>query len=403
MESPLSDTDTLAYTRTQRLQLQESYSENYRVYLPYLLRRMRLGAREVPPDSASDTTITPAPAGVMGREVDEYFCKRTMVVAQALLGKTMVFGSREEFERFRNQHDNRPALRVLVPYMSMFRRRVPFMVFERPADTDGAELAGATGAPGATNAAAFAGAARAASRPTRTAEPTSRTATRNGAREDRGSAKLPGECPETPFCNVFMRSGQYYRRFLLRFANGDVVAVFQHNFLPFADFCFRGTRFRIIGTSMAPYLMAPYSPQLRLLVVDDAQPALCDRLVPRAQEHAAWNSRMEPSDDPVPHESNPLVIEAASILPSIIIPLRFIPHERPPFGLCMDATVYRGRRPIFRKYADAAQVMVYEARGGETDLLVLTAVMMSLRENGLRTAVRYPNTVGGGPGLLFSL
>lgn len=373
--SALSDTDTLTYTRAQRLQLQESYAENFRVYLPYLLRRMRMGVAEVAPDSASETTIAPAPAGVMARAVDDYDTKRTMVVAQALLGKTVVFGSVAQYERFRVAREGLPVLRVLVPYMSLFRRRVPFMVFER---CDGAAGGASAGSAGGTAGADLADSAGA------------------GA----------GAAGDPPFCTVHVRSTQHYRRFLLRFADGDTVAVFQHNFLPFADFCFRDTRFRVLGTSVAPYLMAPYSPQLRLLVVDSAQPALCDRLVPKLHQHAPWpapSPAPAPGDDPVPHLSNPLVVEAAAARPSAMVPPRYIPNERPPFGLCMDACVYGGRRPLFRKYADAAQVVVYEARGGDTELLVLTAVLLALRENGLRSAVRYPNALGGGPGLLFSL
>lgn len=446
----LSDTETLAYTKTQRLQLQETYAENFSVYLPYLLRRLRVENRRRLPLPSSDTTVASIQPAIMGRSVDEYTHKRTMVVALELLGKILVFASAEDFEAFkisqknkergdkgekkkekakqrlsdgqpknsipesrqrnsmsenrqrnsmsenrqRNSiHENRqrnsiherharnstsgthqnghlnsnhhsgasaedgqaasPILRVLVPYMSVFRRKVPYMIFECLSE---------------------------------------------------------GEL--VPFCAVHMRTHAHFRRYLMHFTppNGTpfTVAVFQNNFRPFSDFEYNHTRFRVVGTSVAAHYLSPYNPELKLLVVDATQPALCDNLVPRARRPSRRGSaastllseRMPSSEmeDPVPEASNRILLEDSG---GFLRPVRnYIPNELPPFGLFMDACAEPGSRLLLpRKFADAGKVVLYEPPEQESslDLLVLTSVMLTLRETALRTTTRYPNSVLLGP------
>ncbi|EEQ36482.1 hypothetical protein CLUG_00605 [Clavispora lusitaniae ATCC 42720] len=437
----LSDTETLAYTKTQRLQLQETYAENFSVYLPYLLRRLRVENRRRSPSPSSDTTVASIQPAIMGRSVDEYTHKRTMVVASELLGKILVFASAEDFEAFkisqknkergdkgekkkekakrrssdgqpknsipesrqrnsmsenrqRNSiHENRqrnsiherharnstsgthqnghlvsnhhsgasaedgqaanPILRVSVPYMSVFRRKVPYMIFECLSE---------------------------------------------------------GEL--VPFCAVHMRTHAHFRRYLMHFTppNGTpfTVPVFQNNFRPFSDFEYNHTRFRVVGTSVAAHYLSPYNPELKLLVVDATQPALCDNLVPRARRPSRRGSaastssseRMPSSEmeDPVPEASNRILLEDSG---GFSRPVRnYIPNELPPFGLFMDACAEPGSRSLLpRKFADAGKVVLYEPPEQESSLdsLVLTSVMLTLRETALRTTTRYPNSVLLGP------
>ncbi|QFZ25518.1 hypothetical protein EJF18_10614 [Clavispora lusitaniae] len=455
----LSDTETLAYTKTQRLQLQETYAENFSVYLPYLLRRLRVENRRRSPSPSSDTTVASIQPAIMGRSVDEYTHKRTMVVASELLGKILVFASAEDFEAFKISQKNKergdkgekkkekaksdkskrrssdgqpknsipesrqqrnsmsenrqqrnsihesrqrhnsihengqrhnsiherharnstsgthqnghlnsnhhsgvsaedgqaanPILRVSVPYMSVFRRKVPYMIFECLSE---------------------------------------------------------GEL--VPFCAVHMRTHAHFRRYLMHFTppNGTpfTVAVFQNNFRPFSDFEYNHTRFRVVGTSVAAHYLSPYNPELKLLVVDATQPALCDNLVPRARRPSRRGSaastssseRMPSSEmeDPVPEASNRILLEDSG---GFSRPVRnYIPNELPPFGLFMDACAEPGSRSLLpRKFADAGKVVLYEPPEQESSLdsLVLTSVMLTLRETALRTTTRYPNSVLLGP------
>lgn len=301
-----------------------------------------------------------------------------------------------------------PLFKISVPYMSAFRRRTPFMVFrkykeipEKPCTVMGAEI---------------------------------------------------DEHFETfDFCNVYTKVFQLYKRFLFQFcpANGPsfTIHAFQNNFRPFTDFTYKETRFRIWGTLLRLVYSLVYSHELKLFALDDSQPSLADDLVEKPHKSGFFSRRRDSFDgifsdhpkardsknvglgsistsngvegvqksseqfvNPVPREDNPIVLDSASYTP--VSGQSFIPNESPPFARFVDSFMYQDIGLIFpKKYTEVGKLETYQDPDDynadllttyaiNLDSLVLSTILLALREANIRMAKRQNTLVPRGMSVL---
>lgn len=458
----LSETETLAQPKSHRWDLQETYTENYTEYLPYVINRLRaerqeelrIGAPERNgvsiEDGTSDddeTVISELGSGecILRRPTTVWNLKRSLIVGREFIkGTTYVFPDASSFEKFRylrsnmkklsknsfiifdaegnikkvkgkppseenagpllekgcvvdqRQHiipvdyklrgEGLPILKIVSPYMSSFRKKVPYMVYRRyrqvplrPSDKDD---------------------------------------------EDENYELYV-------FCTVHVKNFSLYRRYIFHFTPEDrppmKMLVFQNNHRPFADFNYKDTRFRISGTSLTnPYLMS-YNPEMKLLVLGSRQPSLCDNIIDKLMQDAyrKSNSTINLNDcpgltppeeypNPIPNPKNPILTDDdGPLLRSSI--RTYILNKMPLFGRFLDSCAYMDESPLFpKKYSESGKVELYQdnttmdphvnlslASSVDYDNLVLTTVFLTLQETRTRNTNRYASNkymggVGGG-------
>lgn len=452
----LSETETLAYTRQQRFDLQECYQDNFTSYLPFLIRRLRIERQrhqqqmngntqhEVEPmdfdDSDEETvaSVTDSPyTPIMTRPIEQYNYKRTMiVVTEFIKHSTYVFADAESFKLFKqlrsinkkmrknslivydtNSNDIKrvrgrasfsegdkhnddtvvdtrqhiipleyklqgrglPFFKIVVPYMSSFRKNVPHMIFRKYREV-----------------------------PHKPSMP----------------ASDEQENFETyDFCTVYVKTFQQFKRYTLHFAPADQplfkMLVFQNNFRPFTDFKYRDTRFRVLGSSTATPFIVNYNPELKLFILDQNQPSLVDKLVNKSAGldlRAIVKRRGSVTDDtsgqmqsgssnelvnPVP-DPNSEVLQDNDAGFIRVVKQNYIPGDMPPFGRFLDSCVYSSDSLILpKKYSEAGRIELYQnpaeiahldfssTLAVDLDLLVLSTIMLILRESNLRSSNRY--------------
>lgn len=447
----LSETETLAYSKQQRMELQETFDDNYVAYLPFVLRRLRQEHEAMtggadgfsqhylhPESSDSDDERTVASVVdertvIMGRDTDQYNYKRQMVVVSEFIkNATYVFPDPESFRTFRYLRSNNrklrknslivyesdgkikrilgrasvpdlseqyvdgdkiidtrqhlipleyklkgcglPLFKILVPYMSSFRKKVPYMVFKRYKEVPAAP------------------------------------SLRPDSEDDE-------KFESYDFCTIHMKVFQQYKRYLLHFTpeNGPSfkVIAFQNNFRPFTDFNYKDTRFRVVGSSLVTAYLMNYVPELKLIVIDKSQTSLCDGIVNkvsnlRRSSHAnhapapdAGVTAPEDLDNPVPNENNLVLKEDGG---GFIHQIRknYIPSDMPPFGRFLDSCAYPIELLILpKKYSEVGKIDLYQPLSENThpdmtstlsvslDQMVLSTVLLMLRETALRTTARH--------------
>lgn len=452
----LSETETLAYSKQQRMELQDTFDDNYVAYLPYVLRRLRheheietgqfgghAGAiNGVAPQPSSDSddektvaSISDERALILRRETAQYNYKRQMVVVSEFIkNSTYVFSDRDSFRTFKylrsnskklrknsfivyesdgkikrilgknsvpdlseesmdsgNIVDSRnhlipleyklkgsglPLFKIVVPYMSSFRKKVPYMVFRRYKEVPGPP------------------------------------SLRPDADED--------EKFETyDFCAVHLKAFQKYKRYVLHFTPENAapfkIIAFQNNFRPFTDFNYKDTRFRVVGSSLVTAYLMNYVPELKLIVIDRNQVSLCDSIVNKrlhlargiSATHASESvvpTAPEDLDNPVPHEDN-AVLKEEEVGFVHVIKKNYIPNDMPPFGRFLDSIAYPVELLLLpKKYTEVGKIDLYQPLSENThsdmtstlsvnlDQMVLSTVLLTLRETALRTTNRHSNT-----------
>lgn len=437
----LSEAATLAYDKRNRLELQDAFDDNFTSYLPYVLRRMRIERNRelveamhefaLASDSEDAKTMTSANQGfeIMARKTDRYNTKRSLVMAtEYIKNNTYVFAEREAFQLFKHLRSNNkklrknsvivfdakgnikriqgenappgdpsevvdsrahiipvdyklkgeglPLFKILVPYMSSFRKKVPYMVFRRYREVP----------------------------------------LRPSGSEDE-------EFESYDFCTVHVKHFQAYKRYTFQFTPVDgpefKILAFQNNYRPFTDFVHRSTRFRIVGTSLASAYLMNYNPELKLLVIDPAMPSLCDGLVNKQPGFDLKNvvkkrglvhlPEVEPLPEdpadfpnPVPLPMNPILVEDEGGFMGMSR-RNYIPSEMPPFGRFLDSCVYSDEVLLLpKRYSEVGMIEVYQDRNQlatyltstlsvDLDTLVLTAILLTLRETGIRNSNRSQN------------
>lgn len=286
-----------------------------------------------------------------------------------------------------------PLLKAVFPYMSAFRKNVPYMILKRYKEIP-----------------------------------------------DRPSGHEEGDFFETyDFCTVQMKGFNLYKRYIFLFRPAGMeafkVLAYQCNFRPFTDFKYKGTRFRIFGSSMATAYILNYNPDMKLFIVDENKPSLVDKLINKRhngdllsisrnkssntsnsskQKCKDLTTELEPEqvDNPVPHRDNPILQDHSLHLPRTY-ENSYVPNNMPPFSRYTDASVYlKDSLIVPKKLTEVGKFDIYQSLdnsldhfGGNVraadlsstfsvpvDTLVLTSIFLALRETNIRTTKRYPTT-----------
>lgn len=478
----LSEADTLFDEKKSRLHLQERYIDNFTDYLPFLLLRLRYNNEQHTPEDTHTEADPTSPVGegnvhhhaadylydsgddlptmineplddleplegneaIVSKPMHNFTIKRECILASELFkSNSYLFPSMESFQIFRllrsklrkmlrgliylydksggirmqnsrskssidhsdtideRQHiiplnfkvkgQGLPLFKYYVPYMQSFRRSTPFVVFKRykeipdaPSPNDKVDATG-----------------------------------------------LDADFETYTYCTVQTKFSHDLRRFVFSFTpageSGFKIILFQHNFKPFADFTYKGTRFRVVGTTLATGYLASYSPRMKLMIIDDNAPSLCDNLVDKKAgfeirsivKKKSANGRSESSElldmkNPFPDPSSPLL--DSNLLDFAIAHSRtakYVPRTKPPFGAMQDSMTYTNSSTLLpKKFSEAGKFELYQdgtllpsedldsTLSFDTDTLVFNCILLSLREAGIRTANRGgSHNIGISPGL----
>lgn len=272
-----------------------------------------------------------------------------------------------------------PVFKIVVPYMSTFRRKTPYMIFRKYIEKP---------------------------------------------KPPKDSDTIEDEQFETyDFCTVHLKNFQHYKRYTFIFQplNGPSfkVLAFQNNYRPFTDFNYKDTRFRIFGTPITMAYLTHYNPQLKLHILDKNQPSLLDNIVDKKNDGDIFARGKKQKDsensESLSRQRDIQEFENPTVNPNNVI-LRqnidgssatyhsfAIPHENPPFGRFLDACAYLTSTPLLpKKYSEVGKVDLYQdprdmasadrssSLAVDLDSLVLTTVFLALRETNLRTTVKHP-------------
>lgn len=424
----LSDSDTLAAPRRHRLQLQETFDDNFTGYLPFVLRRRRARHQEPELPISDDETISAQVPTILGQPTNVFNMKRSLVVAREFIKLTSyVFPDEALFTKFKQLRKKRdqkgaivydqegnilkvgspsevpvgstldtrlhiipvdlklrgeglPLFKVIIPYMLQIRKKVPFMIIRRYREVP---------------------------LPPKACDKED---------EDKNYELYV-------FCTVHVKNFTGFKRFIFHFTPLShphfKLLVFQLNFSPFADFCYKSTRFRVSGTSLTnPYLMT-YNPELKLYVLDPQQPHLCDDIVDKLGglgEGHGDAGVADPTDlpNPVPAPTSP-TLKYLHCVYTGFDSSPCMPTNLPPFGRFLDSCAYNDDGPLFpKKYNNIGTVELYQDCVGvdvaaptsttgsvDFDTHVICAVLLALQETRVRNTTRYPLTrIGGRIGAL---
>lgn len=281
-----------------------------------------------------------------------------------------------------------PLFKVLVPYLSSFKKNTPYIVFKRFRE-----------------------------KPTRPS-----------------SDATKEESFETyTYCTVYSKHFQKVKRVTFQFTveeNGEkrsfTVYLFMNNFKPFADFTYQGTKFRVLGTPIITTLGLNYNPCLKLLIVDRGKPSLCDNIINKRtnfeflkilkKKKASCEETEDPTYvqydedvpsthiNPYPDPNNPLLQEDTRLFrDSNMNRIQYISDDMPPFGAFKDSILNEKSNILPRKYSDSGKIELYQdrrqAHGNiqstlllDTDTLVLQCVLATIREIAIKNAGNAINT-----------
>ncbi|CUM64710.1 uncharacterized protein PRCAT00002319001 [Priceomyces carsonii] len=474
----LSDADTLLFDRKQRLELQDTYNENYTSYLPFILRQMRLGTLSdrnedssysngelrgnnrltnnlnIPsyvndvsslyddqPTITNDSLIANEATNsmiIMNRSSSSYDLRRRYVLVDEFIrNNTYMFADEEAFKLFKQLKSKKkvkttlpqstvdgdgspsdymianriganrsdlipltyrlkgmglPIFKIVTPYMSTFRKNSPFMVFKRYKE-----------APSPSK------------------------------NHNSSNPEVETDIGTYDFCTVNTKHFSMFKRIILTFNPPEElefkVLLFQCNNQPFADFIYKSTRFRVFGTSILNMSMISYNDNLKLLIIDDDKPSMCDSIInkkPGFEISSLIKKRKNSLDEngsnknkstedisydqndpttfpnPVPDPSNVLLQDPFSeSVPSM---KSFISDRSPPFGDLKDSSAYINETNLLpRRYSEIGRFDVYQdsrtlngknpssTLSLDVDSLVLTCIVLTLREIALRNSPRSTN------------
>ncbi|RLV91477.1 hypothetical protein JA1_003859 [Spathaspora sp. JA1] len=471
----LSEADTLMVGAGHRLELQETYTDNFTLYLPFLLRQMRLVEQErldrfedmrihgfgtaieeiheienddestiinesINPDEVMEGRLS-YNARILDKSLSKYNLKRQFVFVDVMLGNSMyIFPSEKSFQLFKRlRHDIKherkhsiilydskgtikrisnvkredvdvlediiddrthiipldykikglglPLLRMHTPVMSSFRKNSPYALFRRFREIP---------------------------------LPPDPKSTSNEKRHD------DLEYESYIICKVYSKFFPNFRRFIFEFDNiPDVpnfkVLMFQSNLRPFADFNYKSTRFRLIGITPTSGLVSQYNPHIRLLVLDDDQESLCDKVINKKQgfefsdiikkrkdststADTSTFSESVPLSYINPYPTNNLARE--DITTALMLPTRtrYISNNLPPFGECKESILYKpDESSLFpKKFSESARMAIYQDNSDlnndidstlsvDIDSIVMNCIIATLREVSISNAGKLGN------------
>lgn len=183
------------------------------------------------------------------------------------------------------------------------------------------------------------------------------------------------------YCFVYLKSFSNYHRFIFEFlphtSSCFKIVMFQASFKPFADFTYKGTRFRVIGTSASNGFHNRYNQQMKLLVIDDDKASLCDDIInekPKSgkskflrfrksnQEGSSENVDFDINDattyiNPIPN--NQKFVEVLKLC--CTNRLSFIPKNLLPFGSLKEGATSKSQLGLIpKKYNDLGSIELYQ-------------------------------------------
>ncbi|KAK6204296.1 uncharacterized protein RJT21DRAFT_116683 [Scheffersomyces amazonensis] len=517
----LSEADTLYYDKRNRLELQETFNENFTLYLPFIIRQMRVESQRLnammeqgfgtgtgtengssssvntddplhSEDSTSNSaqqrytanpifdlddldddlptiidesiTLDPQVATnlILNKSTSKFNLKReAIIVTEFMKNNAYVFPNSESYELFKQLRNNvkkdrknsvivydkggdirrlsnvkrddfneqnqsdfiiddrshiiplsyklkglgLPLFKIYVPYMSSFRKNAPFMIFKKYREIP--------------------------------LKPVKQDYENNG--RSKYSKEIEKETNEADnyesynFCIIHSKYFQKVRRFIFSFKyierDGTVdqfkIIMFLNNSKPYADFNYKNTRFRVIGPAVPSGYIANYNPHLRLLVIDDDKPSLCDdlvnkkpgfeisKIIKRRNSDSSTSEDSEnsvsPSDtvvigsttyvNPYPNPQSTLMKDSPFLNTGTTPKQSYVSDKLPPFGAFKDSILYL-REPsniLPKKYSEAGRIEVYQDNSilseslastfsYDIDTLVLTCIFSTLREVSIRNS-----------------
>lgn len=431
-----AETFTRDQVNSEQLSLPRTYQENFKTYAPCILRRF-YGVRSFNGYAENPDNTTTFASGselgnevdddrtmisnkkvlsIMGRETTDYEHLRTLVIAGDVIKSNMyVFPDSESLEMFRNLRKSKkkeqknsklskeksgdqseepllafdedtqsgslsldsflqnfigveqclPLLKIEVPFLSSLRPNTPFMKFRQYF----------------------------------------------GSQSSVGSQSVGCRLINIrDFCTVRLKSFQDYKRYTFIFQPevGDqfTLLAFQHNYRPFTDFNYKGTRFRVFGTSRTASYPTFYNPELKLQVLDNDQPSLMDDLIQKKAKMDYFKKKdsLETENltdgtlqNPVPSPGNPILKQLRDEENSSFY-RNNVPRDMPPFGKFLDASAYMKKKSFIPKlFSEIGKIAVYEDpleisnspnSAVHLDTLVLTTIFLAFRENSIRSTVK---------------
>ncbi|ODV82441.1 uncharacterized protein CANTADRAFT_4433 [Suhomyces tanzawaensis NRRL Y-17324] len=443
----LSEAETLLQDKPKHTELQESFDANLTHYYPFVLRKARLEAQKetikqmlakqgVPQEEDDDASGSDDAATIlnddhvlegiqiMNKPTSVFNAKRELVIVQELLkNNCYVFTSETSFEKFKDLRrtkklgkdqsiicdsnnkyrrvanselaklsgytmDSRthiippeskelgiglPLFKIQVPYLN-FRKNAPHMTFRRYREVPLRPL------------------------------------------DVEANVSENEEDYETyPFCMVYSKFVHHVRRFLFLFCDEQgqtkfKIVLFLNLEKPFSDFNYKGTRFRVTGTSVLAGFNAT-RPSFKLLILDDDMPSLCDniedgkpgfeilKIIKRkgstdGEQPAKEPQAVEVEDptqfiNPIPSPTNPLITDERSGI-SFHGLAKHISNNLPPFGTFSESSLSRASKIIPKKFSDAGKIELYQDFANHTDkdstllvdedTLVLSCIISTLWE-----------------------
>lgn len=331
----VSETSTLNQPSQELYGLQSTYTANFTNYLPFVFHSSR---RQVDYDSEEDATIAEVLGlirDIMGKPLAAYSYKRTMVLCSEMLhSSTIVFTSTDHLHRYKLGQAV-PWLRISAPYLSQIRPTTPFATFKL-VDTNGKD----------------------------------------------------GDT----YCTLYTKQLDRVRRLSFRFTPKDggefTVVVFVNHFRPFADFTYKNTRFRIVGTPVALGYILGHKLRFKLTVLDDNMPSICDDTIVKQE------GLFERLENRVPNPNNPLMQEDVYHTYSANSGGQlFVSESMPPFGAVSQVN---GAALQLKRVAVESTFETYQAGDDnsvndiDADNQVLNTVLLGMREVTVRTAYNIP-------------
>jgi len=417
----LSESDTLLYDKKQQLELQETYNDNFTLYLPFLLRQLR-NARdefiETDHDIDSDDQNTMiddsnvSPYLILNKDASNFNLKRGFIIVQELLKhNTYLFANEQSFNLFKHLRLNKKKetrnLRIVYDANGSIRR---LSASKRTKKGNDATLSNelvdtrshiipleykikGLGLPIFKIHAPYLSSFRKNSPYLifkKYREIPLRPSLQDSPNNENSDILTSYEA--YVFCTVYVKHFYDIRRYILNFSPVGKkpfrIIIFQHNYKPFADFNYQDTRFRVLGTSLSCVYVTNYSPIMKLMIIDKDEPSLCDNIINKKtgfeilsimkqKKRYPSNNSTEESDgpnnditlsNPYPDPQSPLLADSASSL-RISGKHAFISRSMPPFGLFKDSMAYDDDSVTFipKKFSNAGRIEIYQDNSNLTE------------------------------------
>ncbi|KAI3403443.2 hypothetical protein KGF56_003727 [Candida oxycetoniae] len=372
---------------------------------------------------------------IMDKKLTAFNYKRSLVIVNgmSLKSNTFIFPTSESFELFKKlrgkvissvdssiKKSALPLFKMSVPYFSTFRKDSPFITFRKYREIP----------------------------PSLQGDRSQTNANINIATANHQPTE---EFELYDYCHIHSKYFRHFRRFIYEFMPNTPhcfkVVSFQSYSLPLTDFLYKNTRFRLIGTSMANGLICHYSPQMKLFILDNDQVSLCDDLYNKPITSAstllhlkkdAKKEKLVEFDcndascfiNPVPSKTNDFAYtRSGPNYPPESSKQGPIPFDLPPFGIYKDSSMYLSNDMfnLPKKYTEIGKIDLYQDIQGQnsqvdpilsnnsnnasdalsisdvnstfsvdTDTMVLTVILTTMREVNIRNSGKSNATPGFG-------